>query len=99
MVLLTSVGSQYKGENANLGSRIYAGSAFYLHIKGLVEKNLAELEFDGLSIFRPATLIGNSNTPGFANWIAPKLNWMLPKKYNSITIDDLGKAMVKEGLK
>ena len=99
MVLLTSVGSQYKGDDANVTKRTFAGSAYYLHLKGLVEKNLSDMGFDGVSLFRPATLVGNSNTPGFANWLAPKLDWALPKKYNSINIDDLGKAMVKEGLR
>ena len=99
VVILTSVGAQYKGEQANVGKSTYAGSSLYRHLKGKVEKNLSQIGFDSVSIFRPATLIGNTNTPGLFNWLAPKFDFVVPTRYNSIHIDQLGEAMVKEGLR
>eukprot|EP00298_Acanthocystis_sp_HF-20_P028951 c7816_g1_i1.p1 GENE.c7816_g1_i1~~c7816_g1_i1.p1 ORF type:complete len:236 (-),score=61.57 c7816_g1_i1:20-700(-) len=64
------------------------------HLKGKVEANLTEQKFPSLSIFRPSTLIGNSNTPSFFNWLAPNIRWALPTKFRDIHIDDLGLGMV-----
>ena len=91
--ILTSTGSNYLGENTNVAKRTYAGSAYYLHVKGKVEKEISDLNFPFFATFRPSVLVGNANTPGFFNWLAPKLDWALPRKYNSIHINDLSKAM------
>jgi nucleoside-diphosphate-sugar epimerase len=96
--LLTSTGSNYKPDANFKNPSTIAGGSYYLHVKGLVEKNISEMGFESAAFYRPATLIGNTNTPGFFNWLAPKLDWALPHRFQSITIENLGKSIVTGAL-
>eukprot|EP00903_Cladosiphon_okamuranus_P019450 g17884.t1 len=72
-----------------------AGGGLYLGIKGKVEQNFEAANLESTAIFRPATLIGNDNTPAIAGSISKMISWALPAKYKEIHIRDLGAAMVK----
>jgi len=73
--------------------------ALYVHLKGKIEKHIEDLDFETCAHFRPAGLLGNSNTPTILNWALPKIDWMFPWKYKSITIDNLGASMVAAAVK
>eukprot|EP01065_Artemidia_motanka_P021330 TRINITY_DN254_c0_g1_i10.p1 TRINITY_DN254_c0_g1~~TRINITY_DN254_c0_g1_i10.p1 ORF type:complete len:269 (+),score=83.66 TRINITY_DN254_c0_g1_i10:66-872(+) len=93
--LLGSVGADEKATYSCI-THTGAGGGYYMHCKGLIERKVTEEGFRTCGLFRPATLIGNSNTPGFFNWLAPKLDWAVPNRYHSIEIGRLGRAMVAQ---
>eukprot|EP00752_Nemacystus_decipiens_P002315 g2189.t1 len=76
-----------------------AGGGLYLGIKGRVEKNFEAADLESTAIFRPATLVGNDNTPGVAAAMSKMISWALPLKYKEMHINDLGAAMVKVAVK
>ncbi|HEU5466870.1 MAG TPA: NAD(P)H-binding protein [Gemmatimonadales bacterium] len=89
-LLLTAVG-------ANARSSIY-----YAHIKGEVEDRVRGLGFARASFFRPSMLMTPTNRYGFTQgvflkvfpFIDPLLVGPL-SRFRSITVSDLGKAMVR----
>eukprot|EP00299_Pterocystis_sp_00344_P005748 c17487_g1_i1.p1 GENE.c17487_g1_i1~~c17487_g1_i1.p1 ORF type:complete len:250 (+),score=42.04 c17487_g1_i1:1-750(+) len=93
MSLLTSAAADINHKPSRL-TGTSAGGGLYLHLKGKVEENFKSQGFSSLSIFRPGTLLGNSNTPGFLDWFAPKIRCVLPENYRDIHINDLGGVMV-----
>ena len=91
-VLLTGAGSDIKSKSAWMVGGAAEGKFF--HFKGLVEKNFTDLGFPGgLTIFRPAALLGTSHVPAFVNWLLPTLDWMVPMRLRSIHIHRLAAAM------
>jgi len=66
----------------------------YAKIIGEKEKAVESVKFDVLGIFRPAVILGNSNTPGVLNYVMPPLHWIMPSRYHSIHKNDLARAMV-----
>lgn len=63
-----------------------------------VENNFEGAGLESAAFFRPATLVGNANTPGWAPVASKMVSWALPKKYKEIHIDSLGRAMVKAAI-
>lgn len=47
-------------------------------------------------MYRPAVILGNSNTPGTLGYVMPLLHWAMPSKYHSIHKNDLARAMVAQ---
>jgi len=68
----------------------------YAKIIGEKEKAVESVNFDFLGLYRPAVILGNSNTPGFLGYVMPLLHWALPSKYHSIHKNDLARAMVAQ---
>jgi uncharacterized protein YbjT (DUF2867 family) len=68
----------------------------YARIIGEKEKAVESIKFDFLGLFRPAVILGNSNTPGVLGYVMPLLNWAMPSKYHSIHKNDLARAMVAQ---
>jgi len=66
----------------------------YAKIIGEKEKAIESLRFDFLGLYRPATILGNSNTPDILGYVLPLLHWALPVRYHSIHKSDLARAMV-----
>ncbi len=66
----------------------------YAKIIGEKEKAVESVQFDFLGIFRPAVILGNSNTPGVLGYVMPLLHWAMPSRYHSIHKNDLARAMV-----
>lgn len=60
-----------------------------------MENNLEAVALQSAAFFRPATLVGNANTPAWAPIASKMVSWALPLKYKEIHIDKLGAAMVK----
>ena len=89
--IVTSVGADPESKN------------FYLKCKGEVEKQISNLSFDSLSIYRPGLLIGpreeKRTAEAFGQWLQPNLIDPLllgsAKKYRSVKASDLA-VTIKE---
>jgi uncharacterized protein YbjT (DUF2867 family) len=68
----------------------------YAKIIGEKEKAVESVQFDFLGVYRPAVILGNSNTPGVLGYVMPLLHWAMPSKYHSIHKNDLARAMVAQ---
>jgi uncharacterized protein YbjT (DUF2867 family) len=68
----------------------------YAKIIGEKEKAVESFKFDFLGVYRPAVILGNSNTPGVLGYAMPLLHWAMPSKYHSIHKNDLARAMVAQ---
>ena len=68
----------------------------YAKIIGEKEKAVEFVKFDFLGVYRPAVILGNSNTPGILGYVMPLLHWAMPSKYHSIHKNDLARAMVAQ---
>ena len=55
-----------------------------------------ELKFDFLGLYRPAVILGNSNTPSALSFVLPLFHWAMPSRYHSIHKNDLARAMVAQ---
>jgi hypothetical protein len=63
---------------------------------GEKEKAIESVKFDFLGLYRPAVILGNSNTPDVLGYVMPLLHWVMPSKYHSIHKNDLARAMVAQ---
>jgi uncharacterized protein YbjT (DUF2867 family) len=71
-------------------------STKYARIIGEKEQAVESVKFDFLGLYRPAVILGNSNTPGVLGYVMPLLHWAMPSKYHSIHKNDLARAMVAQ---
>jgi uncharacterized protein YbjT (DUF2867 family) len=71
-------------------------SSKYLRTIGEKEKKAEELKFDFLGLYRPAVILGNSNTPSALGVLMPLLHWAMPSRFHSIHKNDLARAMVAQ---
>ena len=71
-------------------------STKYLRNIGDKEKKSEELKFDFLGLYRPAVILGNSNTPSALGFVMPLVHWAMPSRYHSIHKNDLARAMVAQ---
>jgi uncharacterized protein YbjT (DUF2867 family) len=69
-------------------------STKYLRNIGDKEKESEKLKFDFLGLYRPAVILGNSNTPSALGFVMPLFQWAMPSRYHSIHKNDLARAMV-----
>lgn len=68
----------------------------YVRIFGEKQTAVESVRFDFLGVYRPAVILGNSNTPGVLRYLMPLLHWALPSRYHSIHKNDLARAMVAQ---
>jgi uncharacterized protein YbjT (DUF2867 family) len=68
----------------------------YLRNMGDKEKQSEALKFDFLGLYRPAVILGNSNTPSALGLVMPLVHWTMPSRYHSIHKNDLAHAMVAQ---
>ena len=91
-----------KAGGARVGAVMTAAGAdpearvVYAKIIGEKEKAVESVQFDFLGVYRPAVILGNSNTPGVLGYVMPLLHWAMPSKYHSIHKNDLARAMVAQ---
>jgi len=71
-------------------------STTYLRNMGDKEKKAGELKFDFLGLYRPAVILGNSNTPSALGLVMPLFHWAIPSRYHAIHKNDLARAMVAQ---
>jgi len=68
----------------------------YIRNIGEKEKKAEALKFDFLGLYRPAVILGNSNTPSALGLIMPLFHRVMPSRYHSIHKNDLARAMVAQ---
>lgn len=68
----------------------------YVRIIGEKERAAESVGFEFLGLYRPAVILGNSNTPGLLNTVMPLVHWAMPSKYHSIHKNDIARAMVAQ---
>jgi len=71
-------------------------STKYLRTIGDKEKKSEQLTFDFLGLYRPAVILGNSNTPSALGRVMPLIQWAMPSRYHAIHKNDLARAMVAQ---
>src|SRR6202007_1785253 len=64
----------------------------YARSSGEREKAVESVKFAFLGVYRPAVILGNSNTPGVLGHLMPLLHWAMPSKYHYIHKNDLTRA-------
>ena len=84
LAMMTSVGADSRS------------SSKYLRNLGDKERQSEALAFDFLGLYRPAVILGNSNTPSALGLVMPLLHWAMPSRYHSIHKNDLARAMVAQ---
>lgn len=75
-----------------------AGMARYNRVKGESEEAVKECGPAVVSIFRPAMIIGSQHTPWLLEKVLPVFSFATPKKYKSIRVEQIAKAMVATSL-
>ena len=90
-----AAGARVCGVMTAVGADPAAGMK-YAKIIGEKEKAVESLKFDFLGVYRPAVILGNSNTPGVLGYVMPLLDWAMPSQYHSIHKNDLARAMVAQ---
>jgi uncharacterized protein YbjT (DUF2867 family) len=66
----------------------------YARVMGEKEEAARSIGFDFLGLYRPAVILGNSNTPGLLDAVVPLLHWAMPTRYRSVHKNDVARAMV-----
>src|SRR5215471_2799235 len=90
-----AAGARVCGVMTAVGADSAAGMK-YAKIIGEKEKAVESVKFEFLGMYRPAVILGNSNTPGILGYVMPLLHWAMPSKYHSIHKNDLARAMVAQ---
>lgn len=88
-------GASVGGVMTAIGADPEAGMK-YARILGEKEKAVESVDFDFLGLYRPAVILGNTNTPGVLGYAMPLLHWAMPSRYHSIHKNDLARAMVAQ---
>lgn len=68
----------------------------YVRIIGEKERAAESVGFEFLGLYRPAVILGNSNTPGLLGAVMPLVHWAMPSRYHSIHKDHIAHAMVAQ---
>ena len=84
LAMMTAVGGNSRSSNK------------YLRNIGDKEKASEALGFDFLGLYRPAVILGNSNTPSSLGLVLPLFHWAMPSRFHSIHKNDLARAMVAQ---
>ena len=71
-----------------------AGMARYARVKGEAEEAVKAGGPAVVSIFRPGMIIGSQHTPWLLEKVLPVFSFATPKKYRSITVAQIAKAMI-----
>jgi uncharacterized protein YbjT (DUF2867 family) len=68
---------------------------FYNRVKGELERDLAELGFEALTIVRPSLLIGERSESRLGEKLAAPLMSLLPKSVRGIEVKKVGRALAR----
>jgi uncharacterized protein YbjT (DUF2867 family) len=85
------IGAVMTAVGADPGSKVR-----YVRIIGEKERAVQTVGFDFLSIYRPAVILGNTNTPNYLGRLMPWVHWAMPKRYHSIHRTEIAQAMVAQ---
>lgn len=68
----------------------------YTRVMGEKEAAARSIGFDFLGLYRPAVILGNSNTPNMLGAVMPLLHWAMPARYRSVHKNEVARAMVAQ---
>jgi uncharacterized protein YbjT (DUF2867 family) len=71
-----------------------ASRAFYLRVKGELEREITALAFRSTTVVRPSWLVGNRGEFRLREEIPLRLAWALPRKYRPVRARDVASALV-----
>lgn len=92
---LSAIGANPKAKTTGSGA---AGMPRYARVKGEAEEAVKKYGPKTISIFRPAMIRGSIHTPKILELAAPAFDYLIPKKYHSVTTHQLAQAMVAASL-
>lgn len=91
LAFLSAVGADPTAKTTGSGA---AGMARYARVKGEAEEAVKRDGPPVVSVFRPAMIIGSQHTPWLLEKALPVFSFATPKKYRSITVETIARAMV-----
>lgn len=91
LAFLSAVGADPTAKTTGSGA---AGMARYARVKGEAEEAVKQHGPTVVSIFRPGMIIGSQHTPWLLEKVLPVFSFATPKKYRSITVEAIARAMV-----
>lgn len=95
MGLLSAVGADPTAKTTGSGA---AGMARYARVKGEAEEAVKASGPKIVDIFRPAMIRGSQHTPKILEAAAPIFDFLVPKKFHSISTRKIAEAMVAASL-
>ncbi len=96
LAFMSAVGADPAASATGSGA---AGMARYARVKGEAEEAVKAGGPAVVSIFRPAMIIGSQHTPWLLEKLLPVFSFVTPGKYQSITVDQIAKAMIATSLR
>lgn len=91
LAFMSAVGADPTASATGSGA---AGMSRYARVKGESEEAVKRDGPRVVSIFRPAMIIGSAHTPPLLEKLLPLFSFVTPKKFRSITVDQIAGAMI-----
>jgi uncharacterized protein YbjT (DUF2867 family) len=91
LAFMSAVGADPAAKASGSGA---AGMSRYNRVKGEAEAAVRTSGPAIVSVFRPAMIIGSRHTPWLLEKTLPLLSVITPAKYQSITVEQIAKAMI-----
>lgn len=91
LAVMSAVGADPNASETGSGA---AGMARYNRVKGEAEEAVKANGPAVVSIFRPAMIIGSRHTPWLLEKLLPVVSFATPKRFKSITVQQIATAMV-----
>lgn len=91
LAFMSAAGADASAKASGSGA---AGMSRYNRVKGESEAAVRASGPAIVSVFRPAMIIGSQHTPWLLEKVLPLFSFVTPAKYRSITVEQIGKAMV-----
>jgi len=91
LAFMTALGADPKANASGSGA---AGMSRYNRVKGEAEEAVRASGPAIVSVFRPAMIIGSQHTPWLLEKALPLFSFVTPAKYQSISVEQIAKAMV-----
>ncbi len=95
LAFMSAVGADPTAATTGSGA---AGMARYARVKGEAEEAVKESFPAVVSIFRPAMIIGSQHTPWLLEKVLPAFSFVTPARYQSISVEQIAKAMIAASL-
>jgi len=91
LAFMSAAGADPTAKSSGSGA---AGMSRYNRVKGEAEQAVRTSGPAIVSVFRPAMIIGSQHTPWLLEKTLPLLSFVTPAKYQSITVEQIAKAML-----
>ncbi len=91
LAFMSAAGADASAKASGSGA---AGMARYNRVKGEAEEAVRANGPALVSVFRPAMIIGSQHTPWLLEKALPLFSFVTPAKYQSISVEQIAKAMV-----